>query len=235
MAVQVKIDEMDGCPGYLEWLMGKITGELSDEIGKNGKNGKDTPQSRLGKELDTPQRRPYSELCRMLFGVDFRCMEETAAGKEDMIRAADAMELRRRYAEETGDFLGKSEREIDRIWKSVHGKCSVLELILQLAIQIDRMVNEDEPEAMVPDLFWILIRNLGVDSLENEDEIRAKLDVFMDRKYGSDGVGGGLFPLGKGVKKGSKDQREVGIWYQMNAWLSEHLDDEEHFRMSDFE
>ena len=227
MAVQVKIDEMDGCPGYLEWLVsktGKVSEESAVEIGKNGKNGK-----------DAPQRRPYGELCKVLFGVDFRCSEETAAGKEDMIRAADAMELRRRYAEETGDFLGKSEREIDRIWKSVHGKCSVLELILQLAIQIDRMVNEDEPEAMVPDLFWILIRNLGADSLENEDEIRAKLDVFMDRKYGSDGVGGGLLPLGKSVKKGSKDQREVGIWYQMNAWLSEHLDDEEHFRMSDFE
>ena len=235
MAVQVKIDEMDGCPGYLEWLVHK-TGKISEESAVEiEKNGKDIPQSGLGKEHNAPQRRPYGELCRVLFGVDFRCSEETAAGKEDEIRATDAMELRRRYAEETGDFLGKSEREIDRIWKSVHGKCSVLELILQLAIQIDRMVNEDEPEAMVPDLFWILIRNLGVDLLENEDEIRAKLDVFMDRKYGSDGVGGGLFPLKRIPKTGAKDQREVGIWYQMNAWLSEHLDDEEHFRMSDFE
>ena len=43
------------------------------------------------------------------------------------------------------------------------------------------------------------------------------LDGFINRQYEANGEGG-LFPL-KGV---CEDQREVEIWYQMNAYLYEH-------------
>ena len=149
--------------------------------------------------------------------------------EEDTIRATDAMGLRRRYADETGANLGKSERDIDRIWKSIHGKCSVLEFLLQLCIRLDTMVNEEEPEAMVSQFFGILLGNLGICEGDSEDALKDKIIRFLDRKYNADGSEGGLFPLKNWSEKTHQDQRKVSIWYQMNTWLAEHLDDEEHF------
>jgi len=97
---------------------------------------------------------------------------------------------------------------------------------------------------MVGMFFRILITNLGfsemndtckdgskaADSEEEKDDRKAVIDRFLRREYSQDGSGGGLFPLAKwSQERGSKDQRKVSLWYQMNAWLSEHLDEEERF------
>ncbi len=200
MAVQLKIEEIKDCTTYFDWIT-EFT--MEPDICAGGT--------------------PYDELLRYLFVKDFSVVDGMA---DDEIRATDAMELRRRYADEIGSELGKSERDIDRIWKSIHGKCSMLELLLQLAIRLDTMVNEDTSESMVPMFFAILLENLGLketDSLEIWDE---RTDRFLQRKYGADGSGGGLFPLSDA---GDRDLRKVSIWYQMNYWLNEHLDEEEHF------
>lgn len=238
MTLQIEVDEMKGCPGYFDWLMKVISGEkekvnacgdiCADGINKTGADGA-----------------PLRQICRVMFETDFICClgtEQTI--KEDEIRAKDAMELRRRYAESVGADAGKSEREIDRIWKSIHGNCSVLELILSICYRLDAMVNEEESGTMVGKFFRILITNMGLfehfsykepmadDKKQyevREAHCKYKVNRFLRRGYGPDGTNGGLFPIKKWDSGSSKDMRELSIWYQMNTWLNEHLDEEEHF------
>ena len=211
MAVQLELDELKGVKSYPEWLIDKVK---YDGIDLN--------------------------LCGYLYGTDFEFTMENGVD-EDGIQARNAMDLRMTYAKEVGQEAGRSERDIDRIWKSVHGKCSVLELIVYLCVQIDALVNEGESGAMVPMFFEILVRNLRYlkrsevvvvdgskwsadDALRYDWEIRT--GIFMERMYNRDGTNGGLFPI-TGWREGiSKDMRKVSIWYQMNAWLEENLDDD---------
>jgi len=197
MAVQIKVDELQGCETYLKWLMSK----------SGIKN---------------------CELCKRLFETDFAWSVDA-----DEIRAKDAVELRRIYSDEVGLSEGKSVREIDRIWKSIGGKCSVFELLLKLAMQLDSLVNEEEEGSRISYFMEVFMRNLGLDFSvscvadnenreDREEDFREKIDRFIERKYGRDGSGGGLFPL----KKTSKDQRKEPIWNQMNEWLNEHLDED---------
>ena len=246
MAVQIKVEELENCPGYFEWMMGKIHGEGNSDgapIREQEKNGKNRPESALeGKKVvENPGRSgagaPLEDVAWVMFGTDFICCEGI---KEDEIRTTDAMELRRRYADEVGEAYGRNEHDTDRIWKSVHGKCSVLELILSLCFRLDEMVNEDEPGTMIPAFFDLLTGNLGFVFSERggygaayEDDVKGwkrKIDRMMKREYQEDGSDGGLFPLKKwSTERGDKDQRKVPIWYQMNSWLSENLDEDEHF------
>ena len=205
MAVQIQTEELTGCKSYFSWITGQIVMKEEEPAGS--------------------EEAVFEDLCRLLFETDYFYGIE-----EDGIRAKDATDLRKVYAEKVGSALGKNEREIDRIWKSVHGKCSVLELILSLCIRLDEMVNEGEEGAMVALFFRILTENIGLKSGSPEDW-KGRIERLMKREYHPDGSGGGLFPLKKWSRKTGKDQRMVSIWYQMNAWLDENLDEEEHFQV----
>lgn len=211
MAIQVNCEELNGCPGYLEWIKSKIC--TGDDCGDCG---------------DCANLKPYGNLLSFLFVKDFFAVDGPAK-VDDEVRATDAMGLRRRYAKEVGAEADKSDRDIDRIWKSVRGKCSVLELLLQLCFRLDGMVNEEEPGEMVGMFFGILLKNLGLKESDSSAILEEKVDRFLNRQYGHDGSEGGLFPLSEWTEGVSKDQKTLSIWYQMNIWLTEHLDDEEHF------
>ena len=229
MAVQLDCEESRGCPSYFNWLAGKVIWAKNSEGDYEAADVLTESNSAVAAQGFGP----YIRLLGYLYSVDFVGCDEIA---EDTIRATDAMELRRRFGEEVGAERHKSERDIDRIWKSIHGKCSVLEFLVQLCIRMDAMVNEDgEPESMVPLFFCIMIGNMGLNVEETETEWQDSVGRFLGRKYAEDGSGGGLFPIENWVKGVSKDQREVPVWYQMNTWMREHLDEEEHFRTSDFE
>ena len=204
MAVQIDTEELKGCKTYFNWIFDQVQPAV-----------KDTEKERM------------VTLCRLLFGTDFVCEIE-----EDSIRAKDATDIRKVYAEKTGEEAGKNEREIDRIWKSVHGKCSVLELIFSMCVRLDDMVNEGEEGAMIPVFFNILADNIGI--TDEKTDPKVAVERFMKREYNADGTGGGLFPLKKWSKKSDRDQRKVSIWYQMNAWLNENLDEDEHFMIEKF-
>ena len=77
-------------------------------------------------------------------------------------------------------------------------------------------------------------RNFGSEEnmLRRETEIKkiwfSRVKKWLDRDYFESGCEGGMFPLHE-WKPGDKDQKTVSLWYQMNTWLNEHLDDEERF------
>lgn len=218
MAVQIDTEELKGCKSYFAWMMDKTQPDADHLYSK------------------VPE-----DLCRLMFSMDFIWNDIS----EDGIRAKDATDIRKIYAENVGEVCGKNEREIDRIWKSVHGKCSVLELIFSMCMKLDEMVNEGKEGEMIPCFFSILCGNIGflpVVVAENSEENqpsealmtnwKACIERLMNRKYEPDGSQGGLFPLKKWSEKDGKDQRTVSIWYQMNAWLNENLDEDEHFMIT---
>lgn len=51
------------------------------------------------------------------------------------------------------------------------------------------------------------------------ERIQYRLNVINKRLYNEDGTGGGLFPL----RHATQDQREVELWYQMMAYLTENM------------
>lgn len=262
MAKQVLLEELQGCKTYLGWIIDCLDMGNYDASGLRPPKFPDEVFYKLPSEPDywlyslpTVSR----ELCRVLFEMDFTWVESV---KDDEIRATDALEIRKVYARDVGEKAGKSERDIDRIRKSVHGKASVLEVIFSLCRHLDEMVNEDEPGTMIGFFYRILIHNLQLDEFSDEDfgpivtqapdlkeagELSSKLEEavlrrraevkeiwncrvkkWLDRDYFESGVEGGMFPLYE-WKDTDKDQRKVSLWYQMNAWLNEHLDDEERF------
>ena len=113
-----------------------------------------------------------------------------------------------------------------------------MELIFTICVRLDEMVNEGEEGAMIPLFFIILVTDMGlvpIEKTEHQEDIwKARISRFMNRDYNADGSGGGLFPLKKWSEKSDRDQRKVSIWYQMNAWLNENLDEDEHFMIEKF-
>lgn len=270
MAKQVLLEELHGCKTYLGWIIDCLDMGNYDASGLRPPKFPDEVFYKLPSEPDywlyslpTVSR----ELCRVLFSIEF-----TWTVEEDSIRATDALEIRKIYAKDVGEKAGKSERDIDRIRKSVHGKASVLEVIFSLCRHLDGMVNEDEPCTMIGFFYRILIGNLKLDEfsdgdfkpivygasdlkeagelskaidacikrnfgseenmLRRETEIKkiwfSRVKKWLDRDYFESGCEGGMFPLHE-WKPGDKDQKTVSLWYQMNTWLNEHLDDEERF------
>ncbi|MBO7450950.1 MAG: hypothetical protein J6U54_11355 [Clostridiales bacterium] len=107
--------------------------------------------------------------------------------------------------------------------------CSVLEMMLALAIRVEENIMED------PDLgnrtskwFWDMIVNLNLggqnDIRYNEYYVSEALTKFMERNYKPDGSDGGLFT----IANPRDDLRRVEIWYQAMWYLTEQMKGEQH-------
>ena len=97
--------------------------------------------------------------------------------------------------------------------------CTVLEMMIALAMRIENDVMWDGEQDRTAKWFWEMFRNLGLDMADTERDVRDIIDVLMLREYDYDGLGG-LFPLGNYA---SEDQRNVEIWYQANLYLMKNF------------
>lgn len=104
------------------------------------------------------------------------------------------------------------------------GPCRCLEMLIFLAKRCEFQLYNTENEASLRDIFWEFIRNLGLEKYSKMGwnganvyfEIDEILNIWLERRYDQDGFGG-IFPL----KAAEKDQNQVEIWYQMQAYLLE--------------
>lgn len=148
--------------------------------------------------------RTYFKLMRMLHSKEFRW---TSVG--DKSRSDDGTDLRWQFVRDA------RLRKVPAEW--MYRPCTVLELMMGVARRLS-VLTDGEPQAW----FIQLLDNLHVS--HNTDayfdgqitEIDEKLERLVWRTYSSNGDGG-LFPL----NFPRSDQRQVEIWYQMNAWLLE--------------
>lgn len=135
----------------------------------------------------------------------------------DNNRAYDGIELREDYIAE--------ELDEEDAWKmDMSAECSVLEMLIALAKEMDfQLAYDDEDRTDIH--FWEMMENLNLTRFTDEEYVSeggvymvdAILTDFLTRDYEPDGRGG-IFPL----RNPTKDQRGVELWYQMQAYLGEN-------------
>lgn len=150
----------------------------------------------------------YSKLFLELHNMEFVWEIE-----RDENRAADGVDLRDDY-EIPDEYSGMIDDFMDR-------PCSVLEMLIGLAIRVDNDIVGDPAEAHPEKFFMEMIENLGLDKYTNlrfdDGAVHIRVDRWMDRKFTSHGLGG-LFP----VYHDQRDQRNLEIWDQMNSYVNEN-------------
>ena len=150
----------------------------------------------------------YRKLLSLLHDTDF-----TYTIALDGNRYDDGIDLRYRFGNEQGYRDSMIASYLD------NRPCSVLEMIIALAIRLEEHIMDD------PDIgnrtgqwFWDMIVSLGLGSMDDSKFDKAyAIDVirrFLNRDYERDGKGG-LFT----IEHCRYDMRDIEIWYQANWYL----------------
>lgn len=140
----------------------------------------------------------YEKLMRELFDREFRWVHPMDAN-----RASDGLAIRSIYLDH------------------YDAPCNWLEMLIGLSRRMEFVQGGDETY-----WFWEIIQNMELDTVKDQEIFRTSIDfirntlaIVENRTYSKDGYGG-LFPL----RHPREDQRDVEIWYQMQAWLMENYD-----------
>lgn len=132
---------------------------------------------------------------------------------KDENRADDGISLRHRFA--------LYHPEIEDAESYLDGPCSVLEMMIALAIRCEEDI-EDDPIIgdRTAQWFWGMIVSLGLGSMADYSYdrayVRKRVNAFLDRDYEPNGKGG-LFT----VRHTNEDMRQLEIWWQMCRYLNE--------------
>ena len=148
----------------------------------------------------------YKKLLLHLHDVEF-----TYSIPRDANRAEYGIGLRSRFAD---------EEDIPDIDLYLDGPCSVLEMMLALAIYCEEHIMDDPTIGdRTSQWFWVMIANLELNGMDDKrydpryvDEV---LDRFLNREYEPDGTGG-LFK----VRNCEDDMRELEIQYQLYRFIN---------------
>ena len=150
----------------------------------------------------------YDILLGTLHSVPF-----TWSVSHDENRAADGLNLREMFMD-------------DEDWHSeplIGEPCSVLEMMIGLAIRIENDIMWDGETDRTHEWFWIMVANLGLDRYDNDnyssEDVNYIVDKMLRRTYEKNGEGG-CFPLACCFR----DQRKVELWNQMQSFLMENYD-----------
>ena len=147
----------------------------------------------------------YRHLLTYLHNVEF-----TYTIQRDSNRFEDGLDLRYQFACDTG---------IDSVDRYSFGGCSVLEMIVALAIRCEKTIMDD---ARIGDRtgqwFWRMITNLELNNMTDErfdmNYVEEVVIRFLERDYEPDGRGG-LFR----IRNCDCDMRRKEIWTQMCYFL----------------
>lgn len=151
------------------------------------------------------KRMSYRKLLIQLHNIEF-----IYSIPKDANRAEDGIDLRWRFSLLEG--YDEAEEYLD-------GPCSVLEMMLALAIRCEETIMDDPRMGdRTGQWFWGMITNLGLGSMTDDRYDKAfvndVIDRFLNREYEPNGKGG-LFT----VRHCNHDLRKVEIWYQLNWYL----------------
>lgn len=150
----------------------------------------------------------YRKLFMLLHDTEF-----TFYIRNDLERARDGVDLRYRFALFMDD---------DYVMDILDGPCSVLEMILALAIRCEATIMDDTRYGdRTGQWFWNMLSNLGISYMTDENfdsEIaNEKIYDFLERRYDPDGKGGLFY-----IKGCADDLRNVEIWTQLCWYLDKY-------------
>ena len=147
----------------------------------------------------------YRKLLTHLHNIEF-----TWFVPHDDNRADDGVQLRRRFALVRDDL---------RLQRYLNGPCSVLEMMVALALRCEEWIMDDAQMGnRTGQWFWGMIRNLELSGMRDDKFDRDYVDYviarLLNREYEPDG-NGGLFT----VRHCDHDLRTVEIWVQLSWYL----------------
>lgn len=132
----------------------------------------------------------------------------------DCNRAEDGIDLRYRFAITQG-----YEDHVDEIIDILDGPCSLLEMMIALALRCEETIMDDPNIGdRTGQWFWGMIINMGLGSMYDvrfdERLVRDVVDKFLNREYEPNGEGG-LFT----IHSCDFDMRDMEIWHQLCYYL----------------
>lgn len=150
----------------------------------------------------------YRKLFEYLYQVEF-----TFTISNDINRARDGVDLRYRFAMEEDD---------ETIVMALDGPCSVLEMMIALAIRCEETIMDNTTYGdRTGQWFWNMMANLGIglmtDDIFDIDVVEEKIYTFLDRRYSPDGKGGLFY-----IKGCEDDLRDFEIWVQLCWYLDKY-------------
>jgi hypothetical protein len=136
---------------------------------------------------------------------------------KDQNRAEDGISLRYRFANDR--YFGVRHERND-IVDYLDGPCSVLEMMVALAIRCEENIMDDPLMGnRTSHWFWQMVVNLGLgpmaDGRYERQAVDDAINRFLDREYEPDGRGG-LFR----VRNSDVDMRNIEIWHQLCCFLN---------------
>lgn len=131
----------------------------------------------------------------------------------DENRALDGLDLRR-------EFIHEYAFNEDAVRATLSGPCSVLEMLVALCIRCeDEIMYDPEYGDRTALWFWDIMRNLEIDDQDdehfNEDLVRIKVDIFVNRRF-KKGAVGSPFPDPGYTEEEAKNTE---FWSMMQSYL----------------
>ena len=164
---------------------------------------------------------PYQKLLRLLFTIEFTFLMPMDGDRYD-----DGVDLRYDFGYAISDADNSRMRSEDAlsVMESFKGKpCSVLEMMVALAIKCEGLMSDDDLGDRVGQWFWDMIVNLGLESMDdtnfNERYSRRVVDRFLRRQYEPNGKGGLFY-----IDKCYYNLKHSEIWYQLQWYLERYYD-----------
>lgn len=154
---------------------------------------------------NVPPHNNYRLLITHLHSVEYRYTLP-----DDSSRASKGQNLRYHFSWE-------NEQDIDD--EVLRAPCTVLEMLVSLAEDVEHYILGVPGKDSTEEWFWIMMANLGLDKMDDQNfnifYINEKLNTLMLRAYDRNG-NGGLFPQFSYVR----DARVTGLWQQASDYFS---------------
>lgn len=154
-----------------------------------------------------PKELSYRKLLMALHSTEF-----TYSIPKDKNRATDGLDLRCRFSLENSLNCNMEYMEY------LCGPCSVLEMMVALALKCEEIMDDTNAGNRTGQWFWGMVVTMGLgamtDSRFDRDYVTDVVNRFLKRDYQPDGQGG-LFR----VRHCDVDLRRVEIWWQMCWYL----------------
>ena len=133
----------------------------------------------------------------------------------DQSRVADALALRREFADEDGS---------NAIYDVMPGSCTALELLIALSERADYVLYITNEGHRTAQFFWLFVKNLGLMCLtddawtfEASNFIRVTINKWFDRRFNANGYGS-PWP----IPNTRVDLTTVPFWDAMQWYLADN-------------
>ncbi len=147
----------------------------------------------------------FEKLLYRLHHIEFRYIHPM-----DENREADGKDMRWRFAQECG---------YPDIPDCIEGPCSVLEMMVALAVRCEETIMDDPAYGnRTGHWFWTMCHSLGLgsesDAVYNERHVDDVIEAFLNHDYEPNGKGGLFW-----IRNCEYDLREYEIWFQLNCYI----------------